>query len=183
MPLNIPTVTAGDISFGPARFFLGASGATPTVDVGAISEDGVSLELAFERREIRQGNPGLVETVFTQTQDAMLRVTSIEWDVTSLAYALGAGVTASSASLDTLEWGGDPVVLTVAAQIQHQMASGQTLNVFGWKCYADQGFTVQMAQDEHQFGFGWKLMRSATNWGGTTLAYNKQLFQIQRLKT
>lgn len=184
MPLNIPTVTTNDISFGPGRLYLGASGATPTVDVGAIKEEGITFEMTAERREIRQGNPKLIEYAFTQVQDAMVKVGSIEWDVTNLAYALGAGTTASSASQDIVDWGGDPLVTNVALHIEHQMpVTGQTLNIYAWKAFSEAGFPIQFGHDEHGFDYSWKLMRSGTNWAGATLSYKHQLFRILRQKT
>jgi len=74
LPLNIPTVTKDDISFGPARLFLGVAGATPTVDVGAITEDGITVEFVSEQRDIMQGNPKLIELTFVQSQAINLRI-------------------------------------------------------------------------------------------------------------
>ncbi len=186
MPLNLPNpITTNNISFGPGRLFLGASGATPTVDVGAIGEDGITFEVTASRRDIRQGNPGLIEYRFTQVQDTMVKLTSIEWDVTKLLYALGAGTTTSSASEDTLTWGGDPLIDTVAIHIQHQLgvAAGTTLNVYGWKGASDGGLPIAFGADEHKFEHSYSLMRSATNWAGTALATDAQLWRVSRLKT
>ena len=49
MPLNLPTIDRDSISFGPGRLFLGAAGTTPTTDVGAITEDGITVEFASEK--------------------------------------------------------------------------------------------------------------------------------------
>jgi len=181
---NLPTVTTDDISFGPARLFLGPSGATPTVDVGAISDDGITLEITSEKRDITQGNPQIIEHSFTQKQGLKVSVTGIEWDFTNLQYALGAGNTASSVSLATWNFGGDPVVETVAIHVRHEMAtSGDTLNVYVWKARGEGSVSIQLAQDEHSFPYAWMAMRASTNWGGTTLAKDEQLFQITRQLT
>jgi len=185
MPINLPTIDTSKISFGPGRLFLGTAGTTPTVDVGSIAPDGISFSISKTVREIRQGNPQLVEEAFAQVQDLSLKVTGIEWNVTNLAYGLGAGATSSSASADTWEWGGDPLITKVAIQVQHQMgfAAGQTLNVNVWKAYADGGIEPKFGMEEHSFGYSYKAVRSATNWAGSALASTKQLVLVQRQKT
>ena len=181
MPYNIPTVTTNDISFGPAVLYLGASGTTPSVDVGAISEDGVSLEITSEKKYISQGNPRLNIYAFTQAQGATCKVTGIEWDFTNLVYALGAGETTSSASEKTFSFGGDPLATMVALHIKHFMAvSGNTMNVSIWKAQSDAGVAVQFGQDEHSFEYSWTAIRSTTDWGGTSLGEKYQLLKLTR---
>lgn len=185
MPLNLPTTTVNDISFGPGILKIGAAGATPTVEVGAIGEDGISIEFGVERRDIMQGNPKLPEYTFTQAQSVMVKTKSIQWSLNAgIPYGLGAGVTSSSSSLDTFTWGGDPIVQQVAIQIQHQMAiTGNTLLVSVWKAVSESGFAVQLGADEHGFEYSYKAQRSSTNWAGAALAYREQLIQIVRQKT
>ena len=101
MPLNMPSGSVSDISFGPAVVYMGpwkdstsyTTGVTPTTDVGYISEDGVSIELASEKKNIMQGNPKLIEYSFVLQQSATINFTSIEWDFDNFARALGAGNT------------------------------------------------------------------------------------------
>jgi hypothetical protein len=182
MPYNIPTVTTNDISFGPAVLYLGTSGTTPLVDVGSISEDGVSLEITSEKKYISQGNPRLNIYAFTQAQGAMVKVSSIEWDFTNLTYAMGAGETASpGGGLTTFKYGGDPLATLVALHIQHYMAvSGNTMNVKVWTAQSDAGVSVQFGQDEHSFEYSWTAIRSTTNWGGDSLGEKVQLLEISR---
>ena len=67
MPLNIPSGTTNDISFGPGVIYMDpwtaptVGGVTPTTDVGFISEDGVTVEITNETKDIMQGNPKLIE--------------------------------------------------------------------------------------------------------------------------
>ena len=180
MPYNIPTVTTNDISFGPAVLFLGAAGTTPSVDVGAISEDGVSLEITSEKKYISQGNPRLNIYAFTQAQGAMVKCTSIEWDFTNLVYALGAGATSVGTDL-VFRFGGDPLATEVALHIQHYMAvSGNTMNVYVWKAQSDAGVSVGFGQDEHSFEYSWTAIRSTTGWAGETLGEKYQLLRLVR---
>jgi hypothetical protein len=181
MPLNIPVGTTNDISFGPGVLLLGVAGTTPTVDVGYITEDGISIEIASEKREIRQGNPSLVEFVFSTTQDVTVSVTSIEWDFENFAHALSAGVTTSSGSARTLSWGGDPIVDAVAIQVVHQMAvTGNTLVANVWKAYSETGINLPLGQEEHSFELTFKAMRSATDWSGAALPAREQLIKLTR---
>ena len=181
MPLNLPTIDRDSISFGPARLFLGLAGATPTVDVGAITEDGVSVEFASEMRDIMQGNPKLPELTFIQSQNVMVKVTSIEWDFDHLAYALGAGNTTVSPTLATFGFGGEPCATEVALHVQHQMCrSGNTINVYVWRAVGEGNVTLPFTHDEHQFEFTWKALRAATDWAGASLPSDEQLIAILR---
>jgi hypothetical protein len=181
MPLNLPTVTRDDISFGPARLFLGAAGATPSVDVGAISEDGISLEFASEIKDVMQGNPKLIELAYIQQQSVTVKVTSIEWNFDNLKRALGAGVTSATGTYEKFTFGGEPCPAEVALLVQHQMCrSGDTLNVSVWRAVGDGNTTLPFTHDEHKFDYSWRAMRSATDWAGNSLASDSQLVQILR---
>jgi hypothetical protein len=184
LPFNLPSTTVGDISFGPAVVYLGASGSTPSVDVGAITEDGVTIEVTSEKRDIMQGNPRTIEYSFAQAQGVRVSWTGIEWDWSRFQYAIGAGNTLASASLETWSLGGDPIVETVAVRVQHYMAqAAQTLDFRIWKARGDGPVSMPMGQDEHQFPYAFLAMRSATNWAGVTLARDEQLLQIVRMLT
>ena len=181
MPLNLPTIDRDSISFGPARLFLGAAGTTPTTDVGAITEDGVTVEFASEMREIMQGNPKLPELTFIQAQSVTVRVTSIEWDFNSLAYALGAGNTSASGTFEAFAFGGEPCVTEVALHVQHQMCrSGNTVNVYVWRAVGEGNASLPFTHDEHSFEYAWKAQRADTDWASAALASNEQLIQILR---
>lgn len=174
-------MTKDDISFGPARLLLGAVGATPTVDVGAISEDGVSVEFASETRDIMQGNPKLIELRFIQKQSVKIKVTSIEWNFDNLKYALGAGNTSASGTFEKFAFGGEPCISEVALLVQHQMCrTGDTMNIYAWRCAGEGNATLPFKHDEHSFEYTWDVLRADTDWGGNTLAYDEQLIQILR---
>ena len=182
MPYNIPTVTTNDISFGPAVLYMGASGSTPTVDVGSITEDGVTIEITSEKKYITQGNPKINIYSFSQAQSVMLKVSGIEWDFTNLAYAIGAGVTTVSGTEETFAMGGDPLIETVALHVQHYMAvSGNTMNVYIWKAGSDAGLSSVFGADEHSFEFSFTALRSTTDWNGASLGPKQQLVKFERV--
>lgn len=191
-PYNFPSGTIHDISFGPARVYMdayttshGTGVETFGTDVGFIGEDGVSVEITAERRDITQGNPRLIEYSFTQSQSVMVNFTSIAWDVDNFAKALG-GRTATvtvSTSAESFGFGGDPINQEVGIRIQHEMAiTGDTIQVYVWRAMSESGFTIPFGQDEHQFEFSFKVLRSEKNWAGTDLDRKKQLILVEREK-
>ena len=133
MAFNTPSGQINNISFGPAKVYIGTwtggSTDTPTVDVGYISEDGVSIELASEKKNINQGNPYLIEYSFIQSQSAMIKFTSIQWNMQAFVFALGAGRTYNNNTAgDYPSWGnvectlifafgGDPINKTVGNNV------------------------------------------------------------------
>lgn len=183
MPLNMPTTTTSRVSFGPAVVFWGVIGTTPSTELGAIrTDDGVTLEVTSEKRDIAQGNPKLVEYTFVQAQGLVAKFTSIEWNLhTNLYRALGSGVTSTAGSDNKINWGGDPLVTQVALHIRHAMpVSGNTMNVYIWKAVSEAPPAIGFMHDEHAFELAFKAQRSGTDWSGATLDYRSQLFQIHQ---
>jgi hypothetical protein len=185
MALNVPTITANKISAGPGRLYLGAAGTTPSTDVGAITEDGIAIEATRETVHIRQGNPMHSVYACDKAQDVMISVTGIEWNLVNgpLPVQLGAAATSSSASEDIVSFGGDPLPDQWAIKIEHQMHSGQTMLVYGWKGVADGGINFSFNHDEHKFPMKFRLQRSSTDWAGAALPSTSQLFRVIYQKT
>ena len=182
---NIPTYTENNFAFGPGIFKIGphttSAGTAGLVDVGAITEDGISVEITAEKRDISQGNPKIPVFVFTQAQGVNLSVTGIEWNFDNFAKALGAGVHTTTSTEESFAFGGDPLVTQLALQVEHQMAvTGDTLTVNIWKAASNGGLTLPFTADEHSFEYSFKALRSATDWDGNSLAYTSQLMQIHR---
>jgi hypothetical protein len=182
MPYNIDSNGNTDnISFGPAVVYLGPSGATPTASVGYVGEDAVTLEVMSTKRDIEQGNPKTIEFSFATQQKVKVSWQGIEWDQDLIQYAVGAGNTYVSPSVQTWTIGGDPIVETVAIKVQHYMAkAGDTLTCNVWKARADGTVSIGFSAEEHKFANAYEAMRSPTNWGGATLAVDEQLFQMVR---
>jgi hypothetical protein len=179
MPLNLPTYDENKFSFGPGVIFFGATGSTPTTEVGAITEDGVNIEITSEKKVITAGNPKVPIYAFSQSQGAKVSFSGIQWNFDHMAKALGAGTTTSAGGEDSFSFGGDPIVSQVAVKVQHAMAvTGHTMNVYLWKAYSEAGMAIGMGADEHKFPHSYMAMRSATDWAGTTLTYRQQLFKL-----
>lgn len=168
-------------SIGPGFVSIGPSGATPTTTLGAIAEDGITLEIESTKVDVRQGNPDTIEHSFNQTQNVKLTVNALQvLDNRFMQYGLGAGVTAESASLHTFTFGGSPSVTTVALQVDHQTPTGQTMTYRIWKARADGPIQNVMNKEVHRHAHSYMAMRSATNWGGVALASTAQLMQAVR---
>jgi len=181
VPYNVPTVTTNDISFGPAVLYMGVAGATPTTDVGSITEDGVAVEVTSEKRTITQGNPKIALYTFTQAQAVMAKVTGIEWNFDRFADALGAGNTTVSGAAETFSWGGDPIVTRLAMHIEHYMAvTGNTMNVYLWEVVSESGLSLPFGHDEHSFEYSYQAQRVTTDWNSVALPATEQLMRVDR---
>jgi hypothetical protein len=186
-PYNFPAGTTNAISFGPARVAITTGLATPNFtshDVGYIGEDGVSIEITSEKKDITQGNPKLVEYSFTQAQSVKIGFTSIQWDVTNFARASGGTeasvVFSSTSTISTFGFGGDPLNDKLSMLIQHQQAiKGYTMNIYAWQVMSESGFNIPFGQDEHQFEYNFKVIRSATDWGSIDLDAKMQLIKVE----
>lgn len=195
MPLNIPKGSVDNISFGPARVFMktwaaytiGAS-ITPDMtdgassdDVGFIGEDGVTVELTSEKKDITQGNPKLVNYSFVMSQSATIKFSSIAWNFDNFSRALGAGTTSIVGDESTFAFGGNPLNTFAAMTVRHQMAvTGDTLYLYVWKAQSESGFSLPFGADEHSFEFSFKAIRAITDWGGTNLGTDEQLIRFAR---
>lgn len=183
MSFNVPTVTENNLSFGPGIIKIGAAGATPSVDVGAITEEGVTFTLKAAKKHIKQGNPKESIYAYIQEDGVEIDLTGIEWNLNTLPYAIGAGNTTSGAGSDTFAFGGDPLVDAVAIHLQHEMAvSGHTLDVYVWKAVPQDDIAVKLAADEHMFARKYTAQRVATDWAGGALNKRERLVKIVRTK-
>lgn len=187
MPKNIPVGNTNNISFGPAIVYMNEwtapHGATPTTDVGFIGEDGVTIELMSEKKDINQGNPKLVNFSFVTSQSATISFTSIEYNFENFRLALGAGATTSGLTTETFAFGGNPMNTFTAMHIEHQMAvTGNTLNAYCWKTQSESGFSLPFGTDEAQFEFSFKAIRAVKDWNGANLGQDEQLIRFERMK-
>ena len=201
MALNKPTGNTNNISFGPGKIFMGpwyqfgGVGTTDQealqTDIGYIGEDGVTVELTSEKKNIVQGNPQLIEYSFCTTQACNINFTSIEWDFDRFVWALGAGSTSQeqggTGSMQTNEFnfGGNPLNTECTIRIEHKMASsGNTLLVKAWKCQSESGFSIPFtATEEHSFEFSFTVLGSDWDWYGVALGPEESMVRFERLVT
>lgn len=193
MPLNIPSGSnlQNNVSFGPAVVYMDpvpeggfiAAGSTPTTDVGWIGEDGVNIELTSDKKNIVQGNPQLIAYSFATAQTAMVNFTSIQWNFDNFILALGAGTTSDGAPGVMFDFGGNPLNTLTMMKLEHKMAvTGDTMEVYGWKCQSESGFSIPMsATEEHSFEFSFQIIRSTTDWCNVALGNENQLVRFNRI--
>lgn len=178
---NVPLYTVDNITLGPGILFVGPTGTTPTVDVGAISEDGMEFTVGREFLEVFQGQPKTLIVTFPLSETVEVKVQGIEWNLMNLPKALGAGVTTSVGGVETFSFGGDPGIDEVAVLIQHAMPSGDTVSIYMWRCQPSGEWTMSMAQDTlHTFPWSFKALEATTAWDGSALAVGQRLFRIRR---
>jgi len=180
---NVPSYNSNNISLGPGILYVGLAGTTPTIDVGAISEDGIEITVSQEFLEVFQGSPKQLIKQFKTDEGMEIVATGIEWNLINLAFALGAGVTSSSASQDTFAFGGDPDTDLIALKIEHTLPSGNTISIYVWQAQASGEWSLSLAQDElSTFPYSFKALVSTVNWNSTALPVGEQLFKIVRQK-
>lgn len=182
MSFNAPTTNKTRTSFGPAIIFLGATGATPTVDIGGIrTDDGVTCEVTNEVRDVMQGNPKLSDFVFSQAQGFDVMFTSIEWNFDTFLKAFGSGdrVVVGATTSDSFQWGGDPIMEEVALRVQHIMPqTGHTLYVNVWRAVSKQAPNLPFIHDEHPFEMAFRALKATDDWAGGSLLNGNELFQV-----
>lgn len=178
---NVPQYNTENYSFGQGILYVGASGATPTVDVGAIRGDG-KLTVTRTVLEVLQGAPQRLTAQFVTKEEVSFAVTSIEWNVQNLQYALGAGVVTTGASEDDFEFGGDMNMDNIAVRAVHTMPVGHTIEVYLWKAQGSGEISVTFGDDLQEFPYTFKAVHSGSDWAGANLPDNKSLFKIRRRK-
>jgi hypothetical protein len=183
---NVPSYDTQNLSFGPGVLYLcgltaaGAAGITEgqLSDVGAVNS-GSSFQVTRTRLDVFQGSPkSLIDTFVTQ-EDAQLSVTGIEWNLSNLALALGAGLVTSSGVTTTFSFGGDLKVSDVAAKFVHVTPYGTTVTIRLWKAEGMGDLNVSFGDAIHEVPYTFKALESATKWGGSALGVTERLFSME----
>jgi len=181
---NVPSYTLNNITLGPGILYLGVAGTTPSRDVGAISEDGMTFNVTRTFLEVFQGQPKTLIKTFPTEETVELTCNTIEWNLNNLPLALGAGATSSSATQDVFSFGGDPDNDQVAVHVQHALPSGHTISIYMWSAQPSGEWSMDMKQDTlHTFPYSFKAIESTVDWGGTALPVGQRLFRIVRFKS
>jgi len=182
MGYNVPTYNTTRFSFGPGVLYMGAPGATPLIEVGAVKGNG---ELSVERKklEIKQGSPQVKVAAYAVEESVAIKVTGIEWNFDNLAYALGAGVTSVSGTVETVDFGGDITVSNRALRYVHRMPDGSTIDLHIFKTQGSGKIAVTFNEtDTHEFPYEFQALEGTTDFTNQALATNKKLFKIIKTK-
>lgn len=159
MGYNMPGYDATNFSLGPAVVKLGAIGATPSIDLGAVEE--VSFELNQEGADVEQGGPKELVDVLPSRVSASLTFRGLEWNKDFFRYATGAGNTDAT----KFYFGGGPTKAKFAVQFEHAiLGSGNTFTGRLWRCVPEGNFPITMGEAVHTFEMTFRVLRATTNW-------------------
>lgn len=180
MSINIPDYTKKRFSFGPGILYLGALGTTPLVDIGAVKGD-AELLITRTALELKQGSPQSLVAKFAVEETVNLKVTGVEWNMTNIAYALGAGVTSQNGAEEILEFGGDVDHTNRALRYVHIQPDGSTVDLHLFKVEGSGELAVALKEtDFHEFPYEFNTLEGTTDFEGDVLATNKKKFKIIR---
>ena len=180
MAFNVPNYDSKRFSFGPGIVYLGAPGTTPVIDVGAVKGD---AELNIERNalEMKQGSPQTLVKSYTVEENVSIKFTSVEWNLTNLAYALGAGVTSQSGADEILGFGGDPDKSNRALRYVHKQPDGSTIDIQLFKVEGAGSIAISLKEaDFHEFPVEFKVLEATLNFQNATPSTNQKKFKIIR---
>lgn len=182
MAYNVPSYDTTRFSFGPGVLYMGAPGSTPLVDVGAVRGD---AEFSIERTllEMYQGSPQSRVKSFAVKEDITLKVTGVEWNLTNLAYAIGAGVTSVSGAQEIYEFGGDTAINQRALRYVHRAPDGGTIDLHIFLAEGTGKLALSIKQDDfHEFPYEFAALEGTLDFTGAALASLKKKFKIIRTK-
>lgn len=186
MAYNMTSYNANKFSFGPAVLYLvglTAGGVSSVVDptdfaqVGGVRSGG-TFAVTRGRLDVNQGSPATLVKTFVTTEEVTVSMNGIEWDLSNLALALGAGVVDEGAQPQTFEFGGDLNLSEVAVKLVHEMPSGYTLTIRVWRAQGNGEVNVTFGDDLHEIPYTFRALVASNAWGGAALASNKQLFKM-----
>ena len=190
MAYNVPSYDVNNLSFGPGVLSLlaltagGPSailvGGTNLVDVGAVNS-GATFAATRTRLDVMQGSPKVQIDTFVTQEEATLTVQGIEWNLSNLNLALGAGLVTDSGVTTTFNFGGDLRVQSVAAKFVHVTPYGATVTIRLWNAQGTGDLNLSFGDNIHEFPYSFKAVNSNYKWGGAALGVSQRLFEIEKV--
>jgi hypothetical protein len=182
MAYNVPSYETDRFAFGPGILYMGAPGATPLIDVGAVKGD-AEFSIQRTRLEVKQGSPQTLVKSYTIDEKVTLKVTGIEWNFDNLVYAMGAGNTSVSGADEILEFGGDPDTNSRALRYVHIAPDGSTIDIHIFDAEGAGDLAIAFKEtDMHEFPFEFTALEGSVDFEGAALADTKKQFKIIRTK-
>jgi hypothetical protein len=182
MAFNVPAYETARFSFGPGILYLGAAGTTPLIDIGAVKGD---AELSIQRvpLEMKQGSPQSLVKKYAVEENVSLKITGVEWDLTNLSYALGAGITSVSGAGEIMEFGGDTAFSQRAIRFVHIAPDGSTIDFQGFLAEGGGELAIALKEtDFHEFPYTFNLLEGSVDFSNVALGTSKKKFKIIRTK-
>ena len=185
MAWNISTYDTSKISFGPGVLFIAPLGTTPSdnsaYDIGAVTS-GAELSITREMLDVQQGNPKQLIKRWVTAESVQLTVNGLEIDTNKLAKSLGAGVTTTAGTLDTLLFGSDVNAQEYSVSFRHQMPSGTTVYIDLWKAQPSGEMTMTFGDEPVQVPYVFVAQDSANEWGSTSNAATNSKGRLLRIR-
>jgi len=178
--MNVPEYSTKRLSFGPGVLYLGAAGATPSQDIGAV-KTGAVLTITRDKLEVKQGSPAQLIQQWVISESVKLEVHGMEWNLENLKYAIGAGIIKTVTGGKTLELGGTMSIEECALEFVHQMPAGGTVIVDIWKAQAGGEIAITFGDDPHEFPYVFMGLNATTDWAGNPLESGARLCKITLL--
>jgi hypothetical protein len=158
------TYSAARFSLGPAIVYIGATGATPSTELGAVEE--VSFEANIEGADIEQGGPKELVDVLPARVSSQLTFRGLEWNLDNFVWGTGGGETSGT----KFKFGGTPSMNKYAIQWTHAvMGSGNTFTGRMWKCVPAGTFPITMGEAVTTFELTFRVLRSTTDWASNAI--------------
>ncbi len=165
MSFNMAGYTTGNFSLGPCVVYTGATGATPSTDLGGV--ESVNFEINTEVERIEQGSPRQPVHVLPAAESATLSFTGIEWNINNFVRGTGSGVTESQTKFT---YGGASSMQEFAVHAQHAiLGSGDTIDIRLWRCVPMGGFPVNMDDAKHTFEMQFDVLRTTVDWASNAI--------------
>ncbi len=180
MGLNTPAFQTDLMSMGPAVAYIGPAGVTPTTDLGAIADDGVSLNINTEMRKVSAGNPKTTIFNFVQAQEVMVSISGLEWALDKFAYGLGGGTLTNIVGppvAEQFDFGGAPCPTEAALRLVHDMcSSGDQIEINCWRVQGQGNQEIGFGGDLHTFKYDFECLGTTNEWdAGAALGSNNLL--------
>jgi len=182
MAFNVPVFDTGRLSFGPGILYIGkhapsAAGGTPTIDIGSV-RSGMTLTTTRTRLDVKQGSPATTIKTYVTAEEVRLEITGIEFNLSNLALALGAGVTSVSGKTEFFGFGGDMDVTDISLKFVHRTPAGATEEIRIWKAQGGGELARAFGDDVHEFPYTFIAVESPVDWLNQPLPNKQRLYQI-----
>jgi hypothetical protein len=178
---NLPTIDVNNFAVGAGILFLGPTGATPTIDVGA-NRAGAVVSISRTKEKVMAGSPlHIVDSIATQ-EEVTLTVTAMEWNLSNLSRAIGDGVTTSTGTTENLEMGGTNDFDKLAVMYRHRTKAGHTIFIKLWEATGNGNVDINFSEGVHEFPFTFEAHDATSDWAGDSTGESRRLFEIERQK-
>lgn len=163
MPLNFsPTGAVERVSFGQGLLFIGATGATPTVDIGFARNS--TLTVTRTKKDLEQGVPTTLVRSFASKEDVSLQFTGLEYKLDKIKDLLGSGTYTSAGGSETLRFGGKIDFTEVAVLFRHITPTQGTLDIRIFRAQGQGELTLNFGDDFQEFNYQFRALPATTDW-------------------